>query len=261
MNMFYFNILGTVCILIIEMLACGGTSQQTTLIEEHSAHFQRDEPTERTAPPKKAPNTSSPGTFLRRSAEDNDSERSTRPPAKCSRAIFEGSVSATNRDELRQLDGFMAISGDLTIRDSSLTNFRRSGVHCLSAIGGDLKILNNIALESLQGFNSLYKIGDQQGGSLLVQGNPKLKNLEGLDTLRFIGGDVGISWNQALVSLEGLENLKTVRGGCLAITANSALSSCKVERFLATMYARGFSGESPRNDNLNDSSCTDNRAH
>ena len=47
-------------------------------------------------------------------------------------------------------------------------------------------------------------------GNVLIQSNPCLRNLRGLDRLSFIGGDLVVRYNDALVSVEGLEGIRKV---------------------------------------------------
>jgi len=65
---------------------------------------------------------------------------------------------------------------------------------------------------------------------LRIWNNPLLTNLEGLDNLSSIDGNLGIDLNETLVSLEGLDNLNSVGGG-LYIFQNFTLNN--IENLIA----------------------------
>jgi hypothetical protein len=81
------------------------------------------------------------------------------------------------------------IEGDVTINGDDITNL--NGLNVLTAIGGTLVIGD---------FNNPYSA------------NPLLYNLEGLESLVTIGGDLWIVSNQVLAGLAGLDNLNVIHG-------------------------------------------------
>jgi len=90
-------------------------------------------------------------------------------------------------------------------------------------LGDDIQTLAPLTgLESIEGN---LTIGDLGTTSTVSQpSNLLLPNLHGLDSLRVIGGNLGVFYNPSLVNLEGLNNLKYI-GENLAIARNHALTS------------------------------------
>ncbi|NQU32273.1 MAG: T9SS type A sorting domain-containing protein [Bacteroidetes bacterium] len=91
-------------------------------------------------------------------------------------------------------------------------------------IQGDVQI-SQIDAVNLEFLNNISLIK----GDLIIFDNPNLVDLKGLENLRSIGGDLIIGdenkgRNQSLVSLEGLESLTTI-GGTLTISNNSNLNN------------------------------------
>lgn len=75
-------------------------------------------------------------------------------------------------------------------------------------------------ITNLQGLKSLKVIG----GNLRIDGNPLLTDLTGLSNLESVSGTLVISWNNALTSLKGLEHLISI-GGILEIYWNESLTT------------------------------------
>ena len=79
-----------------------------------------------------------------------------------------------------------------------------------------LGIVQHEKLANLKGLEGLQAVFD----GLVIENNPALKNLNGLNNLATVGIDESITtqrgllikWNTSLVSLGGLENLKTIEG-------------------------------------------------
>ncbi len=163
-------------------------------------------------------------------------------PAECNGKTFEGSIVGTNLFELRRLDGFETITGNLAIRGIKVSDLTRAGLGCLRWVKRDLTIVNNPNLQTLDGLTSLQKVGSRLGGAMTISENRMLKNLEGLASLQYIGGDFAVDLNKSLGGLGGLGGLVTIRGGCLGIIGNEALSTCEARRFVETMRSKGFRG-------------------
>ncbi len=87
-------------------------------------------------------------------------------------------------------------------------------------VEGDLIIADEIleVIDNLNGLNQLKKIN----GDLSVQGNNSLIDLSGLEQLEYVGGDLSLESNSSLLKLNGLEQLEYV-GGDLSFFANHAL--------------------------------------
>jgi hypothetical protein len=75
-------------------------------------------------------------------------------------------------------------------------------------------------ITNLEGLKSLKVIG----GNLRIDGNPLLTDLTGLSNLESVSGTLVISWNNALTSLRGLEHLIST-GGVLEIYWNESLTT------------------------------------
>jgi len=75
-------------------------------------------------------------------------------------------------------------------------------------------------ITNLDGLNVLTSIG----GDLSISGNEALNSLTGLDNVTSIGGDLKIHFNDSLTSLTGLNKLPTI-GGSLSIVDNENLTS------------------------------------
>ncbi|MFZ4707553.1 MAG: T9SS type A sorting domain-containing protein [Bacteroidales bacterium] len=74
------------------------------------------------------------------------------------------------------------------------------------------------------------------GGSLVIEANPALLSLTGLETLTFIGGDLSVGYlfgyyggNASLTSLAGLENISVDSISNLVIGYNQSLSTCDIQ--------------------------------
>jgi hypothetical protein len=101
---------------------------------------------------------------------------------------------------------------------AEIDNFQTNNPNC-TEIEGDVEI-NGDDITNLNGLNIVTSIG----GELRIASNQILANLTGLDNVTFIGGDLNIWLNSALTSLTGLDNMTSV-GGDLFIGTNPALTS------------------------------------
>ena len=107
------------------------------------------------------------------------------------------------------------IEGDVTIDASTqFSIFNLDSLYTIESIQGNLKIhTNNISdLEGLQALTSI-------AGQLTISYNNNLQNLTGLNALSNIGADFIITNNNKLVNLIGLENLNSI-GGDFVVTDN-----------------------------------------
>jgi len=124
-----------------------------------------------------------------------------------------------------------AIGGNLeVINNYALTSI--AGLNNLIFIGGDVSIDANSVLNSLSGLENLSLIegGIEIGGGVPLQsGNPSLLSLTGLDNLSSIGGWFSIYDNNGLTSLNGIGNIDPNSISHLSIWDNNYLSSCEVQ--------------------------------
>ena len=61
------------------------------------------------------------------------------------------------------------------------------------------------------------------GGDVQIHGNDNLRDFFGLQKLKFVTGEVAIAENARLATLDGLESLSTVKGGCKFSSEQSAV--------------------------------------
>lgn len=90
-----------------------------------------------------------------------------------------------------------------------IDNFQTDYPGC-SDLEGDI-IISGANISNLDGLNVLTSIG----GNLEIVNNDTLINLSGFDNLSFIGGNLNICRNGALTSLTGLESLTEITGSVL----------------------------------------------
>lgn len=125
--------------------------------------------------------------------------------------------------DLTGLEGIDSVPGNLIIRRNYQLGSLES-LQYLTSVGEDLRITLNSSLPDLQGLEGIVSVpGD------VVLFNEQMVSLDGLDNLNFIGdnlqiGDQDVFWNIQLQDLSALENLEHV-GGVLAIHWNQALES------------------------------------
>ena len=113
--------------------------------------------------------------------------------------------------------GCTDIEGNVIISGADIANLDGLGV--LHSIGGNLRIEQNNSLANLQGLDNLSHInGDLIIGDIVwgqypfSTGNPLLTSLAGLNSLVFIQGSFKLCGNYSLVTLSGLEHLAHIGG-------------------------------------------------
>ena len=135
--------------------------------------------------------------------------------AACDKGTWEGSYTINTPADLQALSGYNAITDELEIADTSLTNLE--GLECLNSVG-HLFILSNPALTSI---SALANLSVRWGIS--IKQNDALTSLSGLMNLTSLSGYLTIHSNAILTSLSGLENLTSV-GAAIFIVQNDALT-------------------------------------
>jgi len=149
--------------------------------------------------------------------------------AQCPERVWDGDFEANDAATLSQLREYTVITGALHIappqegRDHDIhltTDVEDLPLDCLREVRGDLRIVLNDALASLDGLSNVTSIG----GDLGIDGNDALASLDGLSSLTSVRGYVEISRNGALTSLDGLSSLTSV-GSNLGIAGNDALTN------------------------------------
>ncbi len=120
-------------------------------------------------------------------------------------ALLIGYTSATDISDLTPLNNITKVVGGFIIAQVAMTNV--NGLSNLTSVGR-LQISNNPNLTNLDGLNKLNHIG----GDISIFENAALANVDGLSGVTGIGGNINIRQNIALTNLNGLTNLKTVNG-------------------------------------------------
>ena len=117
--------------------------------------------------------------------------------------------------KLTDLAGLQTLSSLDLAANPLLTNLEGlSSIEFISTV----RISNNIGLKSLAGLDALERVGH-----LVIRGNPLLKTMQGLSGLRRVeANEFSISANNSLENLDGLESLKLVAGE-LVIEDNDSL--------------------------------------
>ncbi len=130
---------------------------------------------------------------------------------------------------LMGLNNITSIDWQLNITGNSvLTSL--TGLENLTFIGDDFSLYDNNALTSLTGLESLTTVnGSLNIGTQSYGGNPSLVNLTSLNNLTSIGGDLRIGYNDALISLTGIDNIEPNSINYLSIFGNDVLSTCDVQ--------------------------------
>ena len=109
---------------------------------------------------------------------------------------------------------------------------------------GTLEIDRNPQLANLDGLFSLRTVG----GSLEVKGNSAMRSLTGINRVRTVKGNLVVFRNHRLESLRALRRLQVV-GESIDIRENIILTDSAITAFRDTMRARGFGGQFTTVDN------------
>jgi hypothetical protein len=121
-------------------------------------------------------------------------------------------VKNTSLENLKGLDSLEVIGGTFFNTSSIEHNFLLkdlTGLERVKKIAGSLVFSWNIAMVNLNGLKSLAML---HGSSLGIYDCPSIQNLNGLEKLTFLDGDINLYRNGALTDLKGLRNLQTITG-------------------------------------------------
>lgn len=147
------------------------------------------------------------------------------------------------------------INGNLTIGslDGNTDITSLSALQNITSVNGNLLIVNNPLLESLNGLNALENVS---GDVTIGTGNTTLNSITSLENLENIDGSLQILYNPQLTSLDGLQNLNplTISGLGLNIIGNENLTFCNLPNiceYIAFVDAVTF----PRNISGNAAGC------
>lgn len=110
-------------------------------------------------------------------------------------------------------DGITYITDELVIGLDAATNdiTDLSKFSKLREIGGRLLIQRSPLITDLSGFKALEAIGTGSSQELAVREMASLTTLDGLQALRSVSRRIGVWSNPVLKTLEGLDNLKTIK--------------------------------------------------
>lgn len=151
-----------------------------------------------------------------------------------------------NLDDLSGLQNVTEIKKGLTVTQChAITSFQ--DFENLQIYGGSLNLIDNDALVDLKGLNNITSLND-----LVIKFNSALTNLESLQNLTEVKGNLEINLNASLESLNGLDNLTSI-GGELSIIKNTVLSNIQEINQLDSL---GGSLEITENPQLSECSMT-----
>jgi hypothetical protein len=154
-------------------------------------------------------------------------------------SVIAGGLAICGNDGLTSLEGLenlTSIGGNFWLGheewggggNSSLTSL--TGLSSLTSIGDGLSVVDNELLSDLGALSTLQHIGsDLEIGSVDGFGNASLASLAGLGGLDTVGGDLIITNNEVLSSLEELENALFPNMNRLVITENDSLTYCEIQ--------------------------------
>lgn len=119
--------------------------------------------------------------------------------------VIEGTliINVNNIDNLQGLIEIQTIQGDLFIDGYNEFFLSLQGLNSLETIGGDLSLIE-LSIENLNALESLTYIE----GNLELVNNYSLLDIIGLQSVKSIGGEVILKSNSKITSLKGLSDLK-----------------------------------------------------
>lgn len=126
--------------------------------------------------------------------------------------------------DFAQFSGLQELNGYLLLIATEMRDL--SAFSQLRILHGKLFLDRNERLISTKGLNNVRLIGK----GLLVIHNPKLKALEGFESLESVGG-LSIAVNRSLKELGALESLRSIRGD-VSFSDNPRLSECAARKWL-----------------------------
>ena len=131
---------------------------------------------------------------------------------------------------LENIDGLInlkSVGGTLTICGFSLVNF--DSLINLESVGGDFHLFGIFNLVDIKGVSKLKTIGRH----LHIGAAEKLYNLEGLNALQYIGGDIFLVGNR-INNLDAFENIQSVDGNIKIIQNYRLDDLCGLRPYLST---------------------------
>lgn len=144
----------------------------------------------------------------------------------------EGSVTLTSQAEVdafncSEVERFLRITGDDITNLDALSSLEKVGA---------LVIENNPNLQNVDGLSSLAKVGVQdRSASFSISNNPMLTNLDGFHSLDSVGGNIIISGNASLKTINGFSLIKQTHS--ISITGNQSLETVGGFTSVTQMYS------------------------
>jgi len=143
--------------------------------------------------------------------------------------------------------GCVTIEGNVLIKGDEISDL--SGLSVLTGIDGRLRFYSLTALENMQGLNNLTYVGGDLDIYTWPGKTTSLISLSGLDNIETVGGDLLITGNDKIATLEGLNGLITVEGN-INISGNILLANFNGLDSLTEIGADCWIGENPQLENL-----------
>jgi hypothetical protein len=139
-------------------------------------------------------------------------------------------LAINGNDSLKSLHGLESLTKiDSTLLiDGNESLYDLSGLDNIASIGGNFEVNHGGDFTEIHGMESLISVGGNfligWNSNAIFHGNPQLSNLNGLENLSTVGGDLVIASSDSLNNLIGLENLNYI-GGNLRIGGHPALEN------------------------------------
>ncbi len=112
--------------------------------------------------------------------------------------------------DLSAFDGCTAVAGDLVVNQYAGPDLQP--LHCMELVSGKLVVLNSPGLTSLDGLDSLQKVGGNLGIGFAEQLIETNDSMTRIDALQVVGGNLSLFLKQ-VHTLDGLQALRVIGGG------------------------------------------------
>ena len=125
---------------------------------------------------------------------------------KCANPVFQGNIQLGSQDDINAFNTqYKVITGKLQVFGATSKDL--GPLSGIDSVLGKLEILTTDSLEDLDGLNVTYV-----GSNVYLGSNKSLNNIQALQSLKYIGKDLVIMDCDMLMSLDGLENVDSVKG-------------------------------------------------
>lgn len=165
----------------------------------------------------------------------------------CAGTIMLSSQAAV--DAFPVTHGCKIAASTITITGGDIVNL--DGLHSLDTIRGSLTIQDNPELLNIDGLSNLKSVASKTYGGIFIVSNARLTNIDGLSSVSDVGYNSGfgnssitIASNSGLTSIEGLIGIKRLPGNLLisdndALTNLDGLDSLKAIDIVGTLSISG----------------------